>query len=302
MFFRNLTMFRFPAPLDFSALADLLPHCGLKPVGPLELHSRGFVSPYGGLHKEVLLHQDNDAIWVTVGSEDKILPPAVIDKALQDKLDEIEKAEGRVPGGRARKRLKDDLLHELMPKAFVKPGRVNAVLDLQTHVIMVDTASRKTAEGVVSDIRGALGSFPAMPLNAEVAPCAVLTRWLASNELPDGLALGNSATLVDPGTPGSTVKLTELELISPEVNKHLDAGRRVSRLELVFQDRLSFTIGDDLVLRKVKFLDGALDQLEDTQGEGRAVEIDARFFLMTGEFRALFLVLEKAFSLSAAEA
>ena len=47
MFFRNLTLFRFPTTLDFSQLDELLPEMQLKPVGTLELSSRGFVSPFG---------------------------------------------------------------------------------------------------------------------------------------------------------------------------------------------------------------------------------------------------------------
>ena len=41
MFFRNLTLFRFPTTLDFSKLDELLPEMQLKPVGALELSSRG---------------------------------------------------------------------------------------------------------------------------------------------------------------------------------------------------------------------------------------------------------------------
>lgn len=47
MFFRVLTMFRFPTSLDLSALDDGLQACAFKPVGPLELSSRGFAPPLG---------------------------------------------------------------------------------------------------------------------------------------------------------------------------------------------------------------------------------------------------------------
>src|SRR5690606_3687473 len=43
MFFRNLSLFRFPTSHDFSQLAELLPEAVLKPVGPLELTSAGFI-------------------------------------------------------------------------------------------------------------------------------------------------------------------------------------------------------------------------------------------------------------------
>jgi len=47
MFFKNLTLFRFPASLDLSDLDEqLAPHL-LKPVGALELSSHGFISPFG---------------------------------------------------------------------------------------------------------------------------------------------------------------------------------------------------------------------------------------------------------------
>ena len=37
MFFRNLTLFRFPVALDLSDLDAHLAECALKPVGPMEL-------------------------------------------------------------------------------------------------------------------------------------------------------------------------------------------------------------------------------------------------------------------------
>ena len=51
-------------------------------------------------------------------------------------------------------------------------------------------------------------------------------------------------------------------------------------------------LGDDLIVRKLKFLDGALDQLEHIDEEGRRAELDARFALQSGEIRRLFLLLE----------
>src|SRR3546814_1853223 len=92
----------------------------------------------------------------------------------------MEQREGRKPGGRARKRLKEDLVHELLPRAFVKPSRTDAVLDLEHGLCIVDSSSRKSAEGVVSEIRNALGSFPALPLNAEVARSEEHTSELQS--------------------------------------------------------------------------------------------------------------------------
>ena len=300
MFFRNLTLFRFPSSLDLSDLETQLAECALKPVGPLELSSRGFIPPFGQ-HGDALSHGIHDALWLTVGGEDKLLPGAVVNDLLQKKLAALEEKEGRKPGGRTRKRLKDELIMELLPRAFVRPVRSDALIDTTLGVVAVDTSSRKNAESVVSEIRRALGSFPALPLNAEVAPRAILTGWIAGDPLPDGLSLGDECELRDPTDTGAVVKIQRMELVGDEIDKHLEAGKQATRLALVLDDHVSFVLGEDLVVRKFKLLDGAVDQLESTDRDDIAAELDARFALMAGEFKRLFNVLEKAFRLSKAE-
>ncbi|MBO9881143.1 MULTISPECIES: recombination-associated protein RdgC [Xanthomonas] len=301
MFFRNLTLFRFPTTLDFSEVEKLLPEALLKSVGPLEMSSRGFISPFGRDEQEALSHRIADFLWLTVGGEDKILPGSVVNDLLARKVAEIEEKEGRRPGGRARKRLKDDLIHELLPRAFVKSSRTDAMLDLQHGYVAVDTSSRKTGENVMSEIRGLLGSFPALPLNAEVAPRSILTGWIAGEPLPEGLSLGEECEMKDPIEGGAVVKCQHQELRCDEIDKHLEAGKQVTKLALVLDDHVSFVLGDDLVIRKLKFLDGALDQLEHADQDGVRAELDARFALMSAEVRRLFLLLEAALKLSKAD-
>ena len=297
MFFRNLTFFRFPATHDFTQLDALLPEAALKPVGPLELSSSGFISPFGR-GEDVLSHRIGDAIWLSVGSENKILPGSVVNDLLAQKVAEIEDKEGRKLGGKARKRLKDDLLHELLPRAFVKSSRTDALLDLEHGFLAVDTSSRKSGEAVASEIRRAMGSFPAIPPNAEVAPRSVLTGWIAGEPLPEGLSLGEECEMKDPVEGGAVVKCQHQELRCDEIDKHLEAGKQVTKLALVLDDHVSFVLGEDLVVRKLKFLEGAVDQLESTERDDLRAELDARFALLSGEVRRLFLVLESALKIS----
>jgi recombination associated protein RdgC len=317
--FRNATLFRFPLSLAHSFVATqreggqdfelqeppalaLFQDCTLKPVGALELSSRGFVSPYGqGQGDHQLIGFYGDYVWVTVGGEDKILPPSVVNRLLGEKLDAIEAREGRKPGGRTRKRIKEDLVHELLPKALVKPSRTDALLDLKRGFIAVDTASRKQADMVVSQIRHALGSFPALPLNAEVAPRAVMTGWLSGSPLPEHLTVGEAAILKDAHDHGGTVKLQDVDLWGTEVVQHLEAGKQVARLRMYYEGGIYFTLGEDLVLRSLSFGDELLGQLESTEREDLAAELDARFIVMSAAIGGLFDVLEQALTISKAE-
>ena len=300
MFFRNLTLFRFPTSTKLDDLDAGLEECQLKPVGALELSSRGFVSPIGR-DGDKLSQRQGDAIWLTVGGEDRLLPGAVVNDMLARKLEQIEQTEGRKPGGRTRKRLKDELITELMPRAFIKPSRTDALLDLEHGIVVVDSSSRKSAENFCSEIRRALGSFPAMPLNPEIAPRSILTSWVAGEALPDGLSVGDECELRDPADQGAVVKVQRMELDNDEIAKHLETGKQVTRLALTLDDHVSFVLGEDLVVRKFKLLDGAVDQLESTDHDDVQAEMDARFVLMSGEVKRLFTVLQSAFKLSAAD-
>lgn len=301
MFFRNAVFFRFPTTTRLDGLASGLDECQLKPVGPLELSSRGFISPLGRDSDELFVELQG-AIWLAVGTEHKILPAAVVNDLLAKKLAEIEEREGRKPGGRTRKRIKDELVTELLPKAFVQPGRVDAVLLIELGLVVVDTSSRKVAENVVTEIRRALGSFPALPLNAEAAPRSVMTAWVEGESLADGLQLGDECELRDPVDQGAVVRCQRQELQGDEVAKHLEAGKQCTRVALSLSDHISFLFGEDLIVRKLKFLEGAVESLESFEAEDLRAEYSARLALMAGEIRALFDLLSKAFRFSSVDA
>lgn len=303
MLFKNAICFRF-SPSIVAAFDDLeakLQECKLTPVGPQQLASTGFVSPFGR-DGAVLHHRIGAAIWFSVGTEARVLPAAVVAEELDKKLAEIEQREGRRPGGKARKRLKEDVVHALLPRAFVKPSRISAYLDLDRGLLVVDTSSRKAAEAVASELRHALGSFPALPLNAEVSPRAVLTGWLTGEELPEGLDLGEDCEVRSSEAGGPVAKLQRHELDGDEVKLHLESGKACTRLSLQRIDHLSFTLGEDLVLRKLRFLDGAVESLAEAEPDSLEAELDARFAILTGEFGQLFDALASALKLSTVEA
>lgn len=301
---RNLTLFRFPAGiisvLQSAFVDDTFAECRLKPVGPMELATQGFVSPMGRDDDRLWL-QVGAQFWLTIGTEQRILPTAVVNDHLARRLSDLEAREGRKPGGRTRKRIKDEVVAELLPRAFVCPGRVDVLIDPAMQLVAVDTSSRRVAESAVSEIRRALGSFPALPVNAEVAPRSVMTGWVAGEPLPGGLAIGDTAELRDPVTGGAVVKVSHQELQGEEIAKHLEAGKQVARLELVLEDRIGFVLGEDLVLRRVRLLDAAADDLQRDPAEDLEGELRARAALAAGEVRRVFTVLQQALRLSTAE-
>lgn len=331
---RNVTVFTFPpqsvagwfeareAGTDGSfavqppCAAEALYEARLRPVGPLELASQGFVPPLGD-HAPAeqddapgtsLLHRVGDCVWIAVGTQQKLLPTSVVNAQLAEKLAEVERREGRRPGGRARRRMRDDLVHALLPQALVKPGRIDAWLDLRRGLLLVDTPSRRRAEVVAMELRRAFGSFPALPVNCEVAPRSALTSWLVEgtgpfwdfNRLPL-LLIGDCAHLADPADHGGTVRIADQELRGDEVASHLQAGKQVTRLRITLDDSLQADIGEDMVVRRLRLLDGATAALETQERDDITAELDARFALATGLVGLLCDALAEAFRWSKVE-
>ncbi|MEO7430746.1 MAG: recombination-associated protein RdgC [Dokdonella sp.] len=297
-FFRNLSLFRFPESVSKSlnTLDKELESKRLRECGPMELATRGFVSPFGR-DSEDLVHQIGAFSLVSIGSEERLLPSVVVNEELADKLSKITEKEGRRIGGKERKRLKEEVISELLPRAFIRPSRLSAYLDSERGWFVVDSASRKSAEDAVTEVREALGRFPATPMAPEESPRNLMTDWLVGGKLPEGLVLGEEVELRDPAEAGAIVRCRRQDLESDEVREHLKSGKQVFQLGLVFEDRMSFVLGEDLVVRKLRFLDVVLDQMGEDTAESARAELDASFALMTLELRTLFERLEQWFGL-----
>ncbi len=296
MWFRNLTLFRFSAAVakTLKSLETDLADKRLRPCGPIELSTRGFVSPFGRASEE-LVHRVDTFALVTLGAEDKLLPTSVINDELSTKIDKIAEKTGKKPGARERKRLKEEVLTDLLPRAFIRLSKRSAYLDTDQGWLVVDTASKKAAEETVTQLREALDSFPAVPMAPEESPRVLMTGWLAQGKLPKGLALGDECELRDPVEAGAVVKCRRQELESDEVREHLRSGKQVFQLGLVFEDRLAFTLDEELVVRKLRFLDQVQDELGEEGKDSAAAELDAVFALMSLELRRLTEKLEEWF-------
>lgn len=279
--FSSLTFFRFPLELRaaFDAIEDPLAAAALKPLGPQQMAARGFVSPLG---KDAAMHlRIGDALLMAVGSEERILPAAAVNRVLRDRIEAHETESGRPIGGRERRRLKEEVTFEMTARAFAIERRTLVYADLARGLLIVDTASRKAAEAVVSDLRTALGSFPATPLQINSFPRSIFTQWLADAPA-EPFSVGEEAELRHVATGGAIIKAQYEDLGGEEIKRHLEGGKSCVKLALGYADKATFVIDEALVLRKFKLTDIALAALDETERNSVADELDARLALFAG--------------------
>lgn len=294
---RNIIPFVFdPKLVDGSSLQDALAEHPLGDPGPQEMERIGFV-PAVASEPGLFVRSVGNYCAFAVGIKKKILPGSVVNERLQVLVEKITREEGRKVGGKERKRLKDQVLNEMLSQAFVKSSRINAWMDLANGYLFVDASSRNNAELVVTQIREALGSFPAVPAIAGTdRPAATLFYdWLREESATELMALGDECVLKSDET---TWTGKHVDLCGAEVEEHLDAGSMPKRLGLTFNERVTFLLDDELVVRKFKLTDVALEAMEQ-DSEDAISHFDAGFALVAGEVDRLFAHLKDVFQIPA---
>jgi recombination associated protein RdgC len=181
--------------------------------------------------------------------------------------------------------LKDEVFHQLLPKAFSRYTRQFAIIDKQQGWILLDAASANKAEALISLLRDTLGSLPVKPLEVATSPSYVMTEWLKRPGQYRDFSLLDSCELQDRSEEASMLRCKGQDLTADEILAHIDAGKSVVKLAVEWDERLSCMIDADMSIKRLKFLDLIQEQAADYQVESEADAFDARFTLMSLEFR-----------------
>jgi recombination associated protein RdgC len=284
MWFKNLSIFRLTE--DFTlAPADLeqkLEQMAFRPCGSHEEFTFGWTSPLGK-SSEQLVHSANGFLMVCGKKEERVLPASVVNEMLQEKIAETEEQQGRKLAKKERTALKDELIFELLPRAFTFSNKTYAYIDPKGGWLIVDAASAKKAEDLLSSLRKCLGSLPAVPLNTIEKPVKVMTAWLTHNQAPDDITIEDECELRSPEEEGGIIRCKRHDLSLPEIKNHLDTGKEVIKLAVNWADRIAFIIDENLAVKRLKFLDLIQDQVADTEAGSEAEQFDVDFSIMSLE-------------------
>ena len=294
MWFKNLYLFKFEKDFTLNAeeLHDELSKKPFTPCSATQRESVGWVSPVGS--GESLTHASNRNILITMARQERLLPAAVIKETLQEKVEEIENVENRKVSSREKKELREDIEHELLPRAFTRTQKIDAWIDPKNGWLILNTPSAPRAEAFTKLLRKTLGSLPVTLPESEVSPATAMTQWLTSCQLPEPFALGFECELKNQGDDKGTAVFKQHDLTLDEVQTSLQAGKYVSKLAIEWDEKVSFVLSEDLQIKKLKFLDVLEEQLQDNDPQTHEEHIDIEFALMAGEVAGLLNDLMKA--------
>lgn len=283
MWFKNIRIFRLTQAIDQQdeTLDEALETKLFHPCGKLDALRHGWVSPLGRNGK-LLSHSNNKATMLCAKRQEKSVPSAAINEALETKIFDIQEQEGRSVGRKEKQSLKDELIFTMLPQALPRSSLEFGYINHREGLIYVNLSSTKKAEDFLSLLRESLGSLKAIPLSTHSPITSSLTEWLRKGEAPEPFTLGDICEL-RATKDERVVRFRKHDLSSDEVKQHLDTGMHVKRLALTWNDSISFVIDEELSIKSVRFSDELLEKASEPESDSAAAAFDNDFAFMHSE-------------------
>lgn len=273
--FKNLMLYRLkPQAFGRDGLAARLSDSAFKPCNSRSARSLGWVPPRNGS----LIHSVGNQWLLSLMTEQRVLPPLVVTQEVARRAKKQADKQGFSLGRKSMAELKDSVIAELLPRAFVQSRTTQVWIDPKNGWVGVDASSEVLADSVMGLL---CKSISTKPITTKVSPTSVMADWLAAGEASGGFTLDRDGELKSVDEEKAAVRYTRHSLEGEEIKAHLVAGKLPTRLALTWGDRLSFVLTDRMEIKRLRFLDVFKLALENEAPEDA---FDAEFALMAGEF------------------
>lgn len=283
--FRNLRFYRVDSPWPGSEadLNEALSANAFSRCGKFSERSAGWEAP-GQEPGLPLARRLMGADLLQLRTQTRILPPAAIRDALEERVSEYRQRLGEDPPRRVLRNLREETRDALLPQALVRSDRTRGCFLVDEGLLVIDSLNPSKAEWFIDQLRPCLERLECVPMTFNTAPESLMRR-LFLGEQPGRLTLGRECRLQDPSDSRATGTWRNIELDDPVIRRHVTEGMRLTHLGLTFDSLAQFVLGEDGSVGKFRFLEGeAGEALEEEAGLSR---LDADFTLFSGTVRRL---------------
>lgn len=287
MWFKQLQLFQLDKIIQTAdELAGKLTSLAFTPCLPSMPFSIGWVSPIDEQDAEApLVRALNNYMMICLQIEEKILPATVIRHELAKKIRQIETAEGRKVRQKEKLSLKDELIMTLLPRAFTKFSKIHAYIDKTRKQLILSTTNSKRIEQFLSLFKKSV-DIDVQSLEVDKLS-SLFTHWVKSQEYPTTFSIEKNGMLQDPNQQNRIIRCKQQDLFAPSIQSLIKDGCEVKQLGLMWQDRVTFVLLDNLTLQGIKFNDDILMQSKEMEPETKEQHFDADFLIMSGTFSLL---------------
>lgn len=251
-----------------------------------QAQSFGWVPPRGDEHAALVETVSGQRI-LKFCIETKSVPRSVLERRLKERLKVIEQTEGRKPGRKEVRDIKEELTQDLLPVAPSKITTVLVWLDPEAGRLCLDIATASKADVLITELVKTFSDLQVSLLQTKVSPKTAMTTWLTGelDQWPGAFIPGREVELKAADESKSVVRFGSHHLDVEQMSLHISQGKLPTKLAMSWGDRVSFLLTESMTLKKIVFLDGAM---EDTSGtQDKQDNFDGDMAIATGELSGL---------------
>jgi len=250
----------------------------VREPGAMEVLTEGWDRPDDA---QTFVHVVNGQPFIQYSRYDKLLPPAVVKRRV-DELVKQKEAQGILVERKERVEIKEQVLLDLLPKAFSKKDSVDAymaTIDDQPTLI-VNASSKKKADSFIVLLIKTLASahidIEFLPFASEEDAATLLTGFVTNKAAPQPFVLGEDCSMKS-GSSAITCKGNYLS--REEILAHIKEGYQVMKLQFEYQEHMVFAVDKDNIITAIKFDESVTSELDE--------DAYTNMVIMTGEINEM---------------
>lgn len=295
MWFNNALIYKYELDNQVD-LVNLLDEEHLKPCPPHARFIYGWLPPFA--HE--FAHDAVGCSLICLGKEERVLPRSVIQRQLAERITMLETQRGFDVKRAERGQIAEDIEFELLPKAFCLQKRLFALLDSVSNRLIINTSSATQGAQLLALLRKSVPGIHIEPLAVAQNISQTLTNWITdSSTLPPNIELASDCVLFSLDNENKRFNCKGCELPSSDILSLLSKGCAVAEISLIWNERIQFTLTNDLVFKRIKCMDYLIEDFNEIRKMDDDIgQKDAAIALLSGELRALFNELLTSMAIS----
>jgi len=196
-------------------------------------------------------------------------------------------ANGRKPGKKETREMKEDAKLALLPMAFTNRSTTTVWIDPSKQLVVIDASSQAKVDTVVTALIKCIDGLALQMINTNTSPVAAMANWLLTKEAPQSFSIDRECELRAADESKSVVRYGHHALDIDEVAEHVRQGKMPTRLAMTWNNSVSFVLTEALQIRKIAFLEDVfLSGNTDAKDSGEDT-FDADITIMTGAMSKL---------------
>ncbi len=290
--FKNIIIYKFNEPFTLTEeqFTTAIAEYPLRECLEQEVVSFGWLPAFS--QGENFVEKMNNAYFIRLGMNIKKLSR----KAIATEIERRAREHGIDLLDRARyKELEETVTQVFIKKAYPEQSSMMAYIDLEKGWLVVDAATEKESSLLTAVLRKSLGSLPVVGYAPQVDMPTIMTDWVRQGHINDSFGLLDEVEMKELNKDeGGTARYKGIPLDSKEIELNLEEGWSVTRVGLSHEDIVTFSLGQDFIFKRLRYLDQFQEKLELSDDQNAVAQSNAYLLadtvrsLATGLFNACY--------------